>query len=296
MTVRTSVVEQNDGRTARRLSERRLLEDEEVAARRTTESLFYLSAGPMAAILLGMALTPLRGLTTASNLSFAFMALTLVVAELGGRWAAIGTALAAALSLDFFLTQPYLQLAIDDKHDIIAFMGLAVCGLIAASLGSRRGERIVALTSVRKHRELLHSILRLWDRGAPVDSQLAKVLRGAVDGLPLAAAAIRDRTGGVVASSADAVALRPAPEEVLQLDSLVPAAATRRAPAGWDLALPSDGARIALVSGNRHVGWLDIWGNGAAAGVESRRAVSDVARAIGLLLASTAPPGERSAT
>ena len=46
-----------------------------------------------------------------------------MVAEFGGRWPAVATALASALSLDFFLTQPYLHLAIDDKHDIIAFAG-----------------------------------------------------------------------------------------------------------------------------------------------------------------------------
>ena len=43
-----------------------------------------------------------------------------------------------ALSLDFFLTRPYLRLAIEDKHDVIAFAGLAVCGLIVASLARDR--------------------------------------------------------------------------------------------------------------------------------------------------------------
>ena len=36
----------------------------------------------------------------------------------------------SALSLDFFLTQPYLHLAIADKHDLIASLGLAGCGLL----------------------------------------------------------------------------------------------------------------------------------------------------------------------
>ena len=107
--------------------------------REDRESLFYLSAGPLAAILLGIALTPLRGLTSASNLSFAFMALTIVVAEFGGRWAAVGTALVSALSLDFFLTQPYLHLAIADKHDLIATLGMAGCGLLVATFASSRG-------------------------------------------------------------------------------------------------------------------------------------------------------------
>jgi hypothetical protein len=257
-----------------------------VASDRTTESLFYRGAGPLAAILLGVFLIPLRGVTTASNLAFAFMALTIVVAELGGRGAAIGTAVVSALSLNFFLTQPYLTLAIDDKHDIIAFAGLAVCGLIAASLGAQRGERIASLTRVRKHRELLHSILAQWDRGVPGEAQLEKGLRAACDVLPLAAAVVRDGHGLVVASSGGRAGLRPVPEDVLEPDILVPAKpSTDTAPLGS--ALPAKGGRIALVSGNRALGWLDIWGNGADAGVESRRAVTDVARLVGIVLASS---------
>ena len=102
------------------------------------ERLFYLAAGPLAAILLGVSLIPLRGVTTASNFTFGFMALTIVVAEFGGRGPAVATALTSALSLDFFLTEPYLRLTIADKHDFIAFVGLAACGLIAAALAARR--------------------------------------------------------------------------------------------------------------------------------------------------------------
>ena len=83
---------------------------------RDAESLFYRGAGPLAAMLLGIFLIPLRGVTTASNLSFAFIALTLVVSKVGGRWAAVATALVSALSLNFFLTQPYLHLAIHDQN------------------------------------------------------------------------------------------------------------------------------------------------------------------------------------
>jgi hypothetical protein len=45
--------------------------------------LFALSFGAGGALLLGMALTPFRGLTPAANFTFLFMALTIVVAETG---------------------------------------------------------------------------------------------------------------------------------------------------------------------------------------------------------------------
>jgi Domain of unknown function (DUF4118) len=257
------------------------------------ESLFYLAAGPLAAILLGLALTPLRGLTPASNLSFAFMALTIVVAEFGGRWAATATALVSALSLDFFLTQPYLRLAIEDNHDVIAFAGLAVCGLIAATLGSHRGERIAALRSVQRHRDLLRSILRDWDVSAPIGPQLTVVLRAAREVFPLAAAVVRDDRGRLVASCEPADGLREVPNSVLDTDTLLPDAPSAQSEyRRWNAALPGEGGRIALRSGTRSLAWLDIWGNGTSASLESRHALSDLARLVAVLAAgaaSTAP-------
>src|SRR4029079_14327922 len=110
-----------------------------------TGRLMYMAAGPIAAVLLGMILVPLRELTTAANLTFPFLAMTIVMAEFGGRKAALMTAITSGLSLDFFLTKPYMRLTIAEKHDVIAFVGLAVCGLIAAACGSDRGRASAAL-------------------------------------------------------------------------------------------------------------------------------------------------------
>lgn len=104
-------------------------------------SLFYLPGGVIAALVLGMALTPLREMTNAGNFVFAFVILIIVVGELGGRAAAVATAACSALSLDFFLTKPYLSLRIEQKHDLIAFAGLVLCGLTAAALGARHHRR-----------------------------------------------------------------------------------------------------------------------------------------------------------
>lgn len=105
------------------------------------DRLIYVATGPLVAILLGVALIPLRESVIASNLTFPFIMLTIIVAEFGGRPAAIATALVSALSLDFFLTKPYLRLTIEGKHDITAFLGLAACGLVAAGLAARRDRR-----------------------------------------------------------------------------------------------------------------------------------------------------------
>jgi K+-sensing histidine kinase KdpD len=100
--------------------------------------LFYLPAGVIAPLVLGMALTPLREMTHTGNFVFVFVILVVVVGNLGGRSAAVAAAACSALSLNFFLTRPYLSLRIHDRDDVIAFAGLLACGLVAAALGARR--------------------------------------------------------------------------------------------------------------------------------------------------------------
>jgi hypothetical protein len=106
-----------------------------LGVRQDRSILVYWVGGPVAALVLGACLIPLREMTPAANLTFAFVALTIVVAQFGGRAVGIATALASAVSLDFFLTRPYFRLAIQDKHDVVAFLGLAFCGIIASALG-----------------------------------------------------------------------------------------------------------------------------------------------------------------
>ena len=244
------------------------------------DRLIYLAGGPLAAVLLGISLVPLRGFTIASNFTFLFMALTILVAELGGRAAAVATALCSALSLDFFLTQPYLRLSIADKHDVVAFVGLTVCGLIAAAVGSQRGERVTSLRASRGQLELLHVGLDQLEKGVPADLGLSRVLDASRGVLPLAAAVVRDTHGNLVAATERAHGM-PMLARSLGVDALAMPAAPDRS----GQPLPQEGARLALVAGGRQVGWLDLWGNGRPASADSRRALADIARLMALILA-----------
>jgi hypothetical protein len=235
-----------------------------------------LGAGPLAAILLGFALIPLREVTPAANLAFAFMALVIVTAELGGRAAAVATALTSALSLDFFLTRPYLRLAIEDHNDIATFVGLAVCGLVAARLGSYRREQVTVLGALRSHRQLLRQLLESSDGGPGLAAALGACLRA----LPLAGAVIRDPAGRLVASAQPSDAERPAPAEVLQPGSLLLGDHGDCSP------LPAEGARISLTAGQEPTGWLDIWGDGQPADAQARGLLSDFARLVSVLRAA----------
>jgi two-component system, OmpR family, sensor histidine kinase KdpD len=103
------------------------------------DSAVWIAIGSLGAFALAFALVPLRTVTSASNLAFAFLIRTIVVAEVGGRAAALVTAVMSALGLNFFLTEPYLTLNVDKPDDIVAFVALAVSGLIAApSAGAAR--------------------------------------------------------------------------------------------------------------------------------------------------------------
>jgi hypothetical protein len=228
-----------------------------------------LATGTLGALLLGAALFPLRGLTPAANFTFAFVALTIAVAEWGGRRAAVATALVSALSLDFFLTRPYLHLAIAHKDDLIAFLGLAACGLVAAAFGAGRERRSTAL----QHLALLHAALRRLEREGPAEPALAQSLDTARGLLPVSALVVRDAGGDVLVATASSAG-RPVPGRTLAPDTLSP-----------DPALPADGGRLALVAGSRTMGFLDVWGNGDAASGEQRRILTDVGRVLAASLA-----------
>jgi len=248
------------------------------------KDLIYLGLGPLAAVLLGMALVPFRGFTTASNFTFVFLALTIVVGELGGRTAAVATAVSSALSLDFFLTQPYMRLTIAEKHDVIAFIGLAGCGLLTASLASERGRWAAPRAPSRRHLDLVQDTVAELERGGPLEPRLVRTLAAAVSALPIAAAVARDRSDNPLAASGGGGA-RPVPARTLDPDTLLPSGQALETLPRRGLALPEDGGRLALVVGKRPVGWLDVFGTGAPASLDSRRALSAVARVIAALVA-----------
>jgi hypothetical protein len=234
--------------------------------------LFALSLGAGGAIFLGMALTPFRGMTPAANFTFVFMALTIVVAEVGGRGAAIATALTSALSLDFFLTEPYRQLTIASKHDAIAFLGLAGCGLIVALFRGRRQKRAV----MDRHLAVVEQILGGVEEGGTLGPATRAVLESALAVLPVTGLAVRDAKGDTLIATGG-VEGRPALEPVPQNGLPGPGS------------LPAAGARLRLVAGGQSIGFLDVFGDGAVAGPAERSLLVMIARALAARLAVSRP-------
>ncbi len=243
------------------------------------DKLFYLGLGPIAALLLGVVLMPARELTIASNFTFAFLALTILVGELGGRAPAVTTALVSALSLDFFLTRPYLHLAIHGKDDAIAFVGLTLCGLLAASLGSPRRRRLVT----RRQLDVLQLAVRRGADGGAVEPRLQETAAAALRAFPVAALAVRDRADRLLASVGETASTASVPPDVDGSHELVAAAPY------WDwrgraAPLPEKGLRVPLLAAGRPVGWLDLWGDGQPVDGDARRALVALATALGLVI------------
>jgi two-component system sensor histidine kinase KdpD len=142
-------------------------------------------------------LIPLRSLTSASNLAFVFMAFTIVVAELGGRSAAVVTAVVSAMTLNFFLTEPYMSLQINKADDVVAFGALAVCGLIAAAFGRRREQMSELAERADDELEVLDKLVGRLRAGAPLDSVLDDLRKS----FGLRAIALRDDAEHLVAAA-----------------------------------------------------------------------------------------------
>ena len=239
--------------------------------------------GPLAAIALGMALVPLREATPAANFVFAFVILTIVAAEYGGRWAGLFTALTSTLSLDFFLTRPYLRLEIADKSDLYAFLGLAACGLTAAAVAAGRARRTADLEAARRELDLLRAGLRQLERPLPFDVGLQGFLDAARAGLPVASLVARDGQGRVIARSGAAPAALAVPSEVEPASLFAPSAPGDRT--ARPLSFPREGARLPLRADGRTVGSLEVWGTGRPARSEDRRMLEDVCRIAATALA-----------
>lgn len=245
---------------------------------RTDDARIWMVTGTLGSMLLAIVLIPLRTQVAASNLAFVFIAFTIVVAELGGRGAALVTALIAAMSLNFFLTEPYLTLTIAKTDDVIAFVALAACGLIAAAFGRRR-ERLSDVAD-RADREMT-TLARFAERarsGRPLDGLLQDLRAG----FKLGGLVLRDESGRVLAAVPAEAGAHPAPRMALDGTTLfaVNDASPRMGAVG--LRLPEDGGRLMLQTPRGPMS-LDLWeGNDRGFGLDESRTLAVAASILGL--------------
>jgi Domain of unknown function (DUF4118) len=233
--------------------------------------------GVAGAVALGVALTPLRPLVSASNLAFVFIALTIVVAEMGGRGPGLAAAVVSALSLNFFLTEPYMSLEIHKPGDLGAFFALAACGLVAAAFGKRRVRTAEQVTRTRGDLEVLGRTAASLTARAPVENVLEELRRS----FGLGGLVLRRADERLIAAAPPSQAELPPPSTELEPSTLGAANARLHTLGRTGFRFPQGGGRLPLAAREPLV--LDLWeGNTEGLTLDERRALAVAAHMIAL--------------
>lgn len=242
------------------------------------ESRAWMVIGALGSMALGVALIPLRGVTSASNLAFVFVAFIIVVAELGGRSAALVTAVVSAMSLNFFLTEPYLTLAITKRDDVIAFFAMAACGSIAAAFGKRRAR----WSDVAERAETGLQILQRMAHQSVTHAPLGEILAGIARGFRLGTIVLRDAHGTILASAPPNAMSGLEADTPLVPETLLAENETRVRFGRRGLRLPPGGGRITVRTASAPV-TLDLWeGDERGFNVDETRALATAVSVLAL--------------
>ena len=90
--------------------------------------------GGLGTIAVAAVLVPFRGDIATANMALIMVIVVVLAAAVGGRGAGAVGAVVAALSFDFFLTQPYLSMQIESADDVETTVLLLVIGLIVGEI------------------------------------------------------------------------------------------------------------------------------------------------------------------
>ena len=195
--------------------------------------------GGLAALLVAMALVPAREHTANVNIALALVIVVIAAAGIGGSQAGLVTALTAALAFDFFFTQPYLSLKIDDAADVQTTVLLLVVGLVAGQIAARSRR---PKATKRSNLDELRRLQRVTDLAARGDSP---------DDLVLEVQAELIETLQLVDCRFERPPFVGAYPELTSTGGLV-GPVTWRAPDG--LSLPSEGITIPVIAGDELYG------------------------------------------
>lgn len=140
--------------------------------------------GAIAALVVAMALVPVRDQFGSANVTIVLV-LVIIAAAAGGRTAGAVTAAVAALSFNFFFTEPYLSLRVHSGRDVITVVLLVVVGVAVGSLAQAFGVAKVRSEQRRADSALLERAARVVAAGAPSSEVWDVVKGGLVDELQL---------------------------------------------------------------------------------------------------------------
>ncbi len=125
--------------------------------------------GAGVAIAVGGLLVSIRDWLGTSNVALVLAVIIVAAATFGGRAAGFLTSIAAALSFDYFHTQPYYTLRIDDREDVITAVLLLSLGLIVGELANLRAASRREVLIHARGASRLEDVASVVAAGADVD-------------------------------------------------------------------------------------------------------------------------------
>lgn len=131
--------------------------------------------GSLGAIGAAAGLVGLRGEISNANVALVLVAFVLLGALAGGRLAGAGTAVVAAMSFDFFHTQPYNSLKMSNADDIQTTLILLGIGIVVGEMGAwaRRGRAAMKEDQMEIRR--IHRVAEMAARGDSVEDLMLAV-------------------------------------------------------------------------------------------------------------------------
>lgn len=212
--------------------------------------LSYGAAALLVALTIGAAVV-FRRLPHA-NLPLLFLMVVLIIAARWGLWPSIFASLLSFLALNFFFTQPFYTLVVEEEGDIATLLFFLAMAALTGNLAARMR------TEMANNRAALERVSALLDfsRRMAAASGVQEALQALVDRLSAAcgarAVALRPDALGQLGSAAEAVPPGHAASSSTQNPFARGAAVSRQPPraSGW-IVLP-------LASGGRTIGWAGV--------------------------------------
>ena len=228
------------------------------------------SVGALLAMSVAGLLGAVRPEVSQANAGLILVLVIVLAASIGGRWAGGATALAAALSFDFFLTQPYQSLAIKSSDDVITTVLLFAVGVIVGQFADARWAAKASGEAGAEEVAALHRVATLTADGAHLIQVLEETQRAVVDVLHLESCRFEEQPQDP-----------PLPE--LEPSGRVDAPLVHL---GDGFALPPEGVAIAVRNAGLSIGWLVCQPCAPAVGVsrDRRRTALVLADHLGLVL------------
>ncbi len=236
-----------------------------------------IGIGAFGSLVLAALLSPLRDHVPNADMALALVVPVLLGAIIGGRLAAVCSAIVAALAFDFVFTKPYNSLRIESKDDLWTFFVLLIVSLVAAEVGIRARRGSTAARESRADIGRLVRVAELSARGADADDVVSSVRAEMIGLFDLVDCVYEPApTGTPLPRLGERGALEATPLVV------------------WgDFVLPTGGVEIAVRGRGRDLGRLVLYAHDAtAASIEKRLVAVGMADELGLTLASgSATPG-----